>query len=188
MVAFHPELMSAETGGINQELMFGRPQIPPDHPLLEEARKRKGKKKGYLTYDEAMTLAMEGQRGKPSDPERPFANDLHAMIAEELGLTDYKRLNFFSAVGTPLDHLHGVDGFFAYNSPHGPIIVTLDVTLDLERKEGNQKADFVIGPFPNAKGPTRRDYLAQLHTLAHEIAEDIKRQEEEKAREEKRKD
>lgn len=184
MTAFHPELMSPERGGINEELMFGKPNIPANHEILKEA-----KENGYLPFTKAMKLVTEGQRGNPSDPERPFASDLHAMIAEELGLSDYSKLNFFSAIGTALDHFHGVDGFFTYNSPVGsPIIVTLDVSLDLEKKEENHKADFVIGPFPDAKGPTRSDYLARLHTLASEIAGEIKRQEEEKAREIKRKD
>lgn len=180
MAAFHPELMSPERGGIYEELIFGRPNIPPDHEILKEARGN-----GYLPFAKAMKLVKEGQKGNPSDPERPFANDLHAIIAEELGLSDYSKLNFFSAVGTALDHFHGVDGFFVYNSQYGPIVVTLDVTLDPEKKEENYKADFVIGPFPDAKGSTRPDYLAQLHTLAHEIAGDIKRQESERARQKK---
>lgn len=89
------------------------------------------KNAGYFSYRQALATVKEFQPSDPSDPERRFANDLHATIADKLGLEDYSALRFYTAAThTHLDVLHGIDGFFElqYSSEDSISMVTLDVT------------------------------------------------------------
>ena len=81
---------------------------------------------------------MAHQPWDPSDPEPRFASDLHASVALALGLDDWSTLKFFTAVGSALDHFHGVDCFFVFKGK----IVTIDVTVNSEKLIG--KADMVL--------------------------------------------
>lgn len=86
----------------------------------------------YVPYRTALEIVKEFQPSDPADPERRFANDLHATIADKLGLYDYRNLRFYTAVThTHFDIFHHVDGFFElqYTTDEGGIArVTLDVT------------------------------------------------------------
>jgi len=71
------------------------------------------KETGYQYYKEAINFVKEHQAWEnPSDPDPRFANDLHATIADKLGIEDYDLLKFYTAVGSALDHYHGIDAFF----------------------------------------------------------------------------
>jgi len=97
-----------------------------------------GKWDGYMTFKKAMEAVKLGQPGDPTDPEQRTANDLHALVCEELGLEDYSKLQFFTAVESPLDYYHGVDGWFEFSGK----VVTIDVTLN--PKKELPKADIII--------------------------------------------
>jgi len=92
----------------------------------------------YRPYREAMDEVRRFQPGDPSDPECRFANDFHAMVALELGLEDWSELKFYTAVGSPLDFYHGVDGFFEFCGK----VVTIDGTTNPEKLDA--KANYVV--------------------------------------------
>jgi hypothetical protein len=114
-------------------------------------RERLGELK-YRPYKTAVEIAKRVQRGSsdsesaisPSDPETPFANNLHATIAENLNLDNYEHLGYYSALGTELDRFHGVDAFFELRvvGRRDPLRVTVDLTFNPHKDE--YKADIIL--------------------------------------------
>jgi len=96
----------------------------------------------YKTYYSAMKEVVR-QAHKTgwdvTDPESRVANDLHANVAEELGIDDYDKLEFYPAVGSNFDIFHGVDCFFVYEGK----VVTIDLSI---RNKQTFKADLLITP------------------------------------------
>jgi len=97
---------------------------------------------GYMDWKQSLMYASTHQpKGwDPTDPSRDDANDLHAFVAMELGIEDWSQLGLFSAVGTPFDQFHGVDGFFVFQGT----VVTIDVTLNPHKDDW--KSDLIVHP------------------------------------------
>ena len=108
----------------------------------------------YTPFRESLRLVEKGQSGDPSDPESPTMNDLHALIAIALEIEDWSELRFYTALGSPLDQWHGIDGFFVFRGKR----VTIDLTINPE-KDGT-KADLVV----------HQSELDDLEGLAQKIA------------------
>lgn len=92
----------------------------------------------YVPFHQSLRLVKAHQPWEPTDPEPRFASDLHATVAEALKLENYNELEFYTAVGSPLDFYHGVDCFFCFKG----MIVTIDLTIDSSKQEA--KADLVV--------------------------------------------
>lgn len=107
---------------------------------------------GFVNFRDAVNLVKKSQPGDPQNPERGFARDLRIEIIDELGLTeemDMDRLEFYTAVGSPLDQWHGVDSFFELKQNFGePLRITLNATTvsKLEKVARGQtpKTDILI--------------------------------------------
>lgn len=108
----------------------------------------------FVPFVEALRLAQINQSWDPSDPNLRVANDLHAEVALALGLDDWRELRLFSAVNSPLDFFHGVDGWFEFRGR----VVTMDVTTNPHKLSA--KADFIIRP--EDLGPEARPSTARL--------------------------
>ena len=109
-----------------------------------------------------------------SDPDPRFANDLHAKIADLLGLGDYKILKFYTAVGSHLDKFHGIDAFFEYDCGDKTITITLDVTIN-PRKGEEYKADVVFYFPADGLDPKidKKEYLEKIGKVAQSVVEEI---------------
>jgi hypothetical protein len=98
----------------------------------------------YLPYQEAMHFCHNHQpeNWSPTEPSPRVASDLHALVAigleEIIGEFEWNELGIFSAIGTPLDVFHGVDGWFEF---HGRV-VTFDLTTNSQK--GTYKADVIL--------------------------------------------
>lgn len=123
---------------------------------------------GYTEYVPALEDVKKNQPWDPADPKPRFANDLHAEVATELlGLEgDWSEVRFYTAIGSALDHYHGVDGFFEF----GDARVTMDITQN-PAKESGYKADFIIGP-------EEVEYEKRRQEKAQEIAEALRERKE----------
>lgn len=127
----------------------------------------------YLSYDAALEQVKESYSKDPTDPQPLFANDLHAEVAEELGLEDYSELKLYSAVNSALDRYHGVDAFFEHRGAR----VTMDVTKNPAKTEG-YKADIILGE-EELDYPVRRTEKAKEIAMAIQAeAAELKRQQE----------
>ena len=113
---------------------------------LEKNFERINSDNEYLKYNEAIEEVKRMQNKEyVTDPEKSFANDLHAMICEELGIEDYTKLKYYTAIGfkqhTALDLYHGVDAFFELEQKNNKI---LRVTIDITANDKDGKADIVV--------------------------------------------
>ncbi|MBU1036558.1 hypothetical protein KKF32_00805 [Patescibacteria group bacterium] len=97
----------------------------------------------HIHFREARDLVRGVQdRAKlPYDPAHPggrrypFAHELHAKVAEGLELSNEELqkgcLKLFTAVGSVLDKMHGVDGFLEYRLESGKVVfVYFDITAN----------------------------------------------------------
>ena len=77
-------------------------------------------------FESIMEVKKNQGNWDPTDPNTRFANDLHALVADKMGLDDYSDLKFYKALGGGLDHHWGADGFFEVD---GKNRVFIDLTL-----------------------------------------------------------
>ena len=92
----------------------------------------------YISFEKSLRLVQMCQPWDPSDPSTRAGNDLHCQVALALGLEDWGELQFFSALGSPLDRFHGIDGFFQWRGT----VVSIDLTIDPQKVK--YKADIVV--------------------------------------------
>ncbi|XOU94130.1 MAG: hypothetical protein ACNFW9_04765 [Candidatus Kerfeldbacteria bacterium] len=127
----------------------------------------------YQKFDDALDYVKENQIGDPTDPHAWFAYDLHATIADELGLEDYSQLKYYTAVGSSLDQYHSIDCFFEFqvdpeNNPKDIVRVTIDLTTNPNKMD--YRADMVILVPHDGLDPKDDDYKKVLNDHALEIA------------------
>lgn len=142
--------------------------------------------KKYVNYGDALNLARGFQPGDPTNPSADFLRELRLAVLEKLDIEDEGQaelISAYTAVGTPLDILHGVDGFIIVSHEGYDIPITFDATLRREKLEerGAQKADILIGDVPEAN-ENESKYLAQIDKVAGEIVRKIYMKIEEHAR------
>lgn len=177
---------SGDTGRIFESRVFGSYEITPEFVEKEKAlpRDRRGR---YRDDEDIYRLVKEMYRGDPAEPESAIAKDLRIAVADALGLSgdEEENLSFYTAVGTPIDHRMGVDGFFEYKDPKTGhrARATVDVTLRKSKVSGEDaaKADVVIGELPDAVDPDEADdYLDAIDEYGRRIAERLRPKREEK--------
>lgn len=152
------------TGGMLEEEMLGKTE--------SKLEKYKLDLKEYITYNDAIEIVkrIQPKDSDPTDPDPYFARDLHATLAENLELEDYSDLEYYTAVKSRLDFLHGVDAFFEWKLPDGRILrVTLDITKNREKKE--HKADVVswVDEEDLDLDDHKEQYLAFVESEAHKL-------------------
>ena len=103
--------------------------------LGETSERREFNFENYQKYSEAMEAAKKLQPGDPKDPKTDFAYEVLVQLEDLLGAED--QIGFYTAVGTILDHMHGVDAWFELDDGR---IATIDVTTARGGK-GGAKAD-----------------------------------------------
>lgn len=83
-------------------------------------------------------------------PRNEFITDLQEKVCDELGTTDYSKVQFYNAAGTPLDILYSTDGFFVLDGslfPDGERrILPIDITISRskERKDFNPSGSLIL--------------------------------------------
>jgi len=88
--------------------------------------------KSYMTYEASMAFAECNQPAR----KQPAARNLQTAVSDLMGGT----VEFFTAVGTPLDRFHGVDAWLVFEGH----VVTIDVTLNSDKDVA--KAHIVFNP------------------------------------------
>ncbi|MBI4435222.1 hypothetical protein HY630_00980 [Candidatus Uhrbacteria bacterium] len=136
------------SGRLNERDVLGEFKPTPEGL---KAFRAEANERGYIARGRAIELVRKFTKEDPTNPRQPFAKELRLAIIDELGLEDDKdldRIRFYSAVGTPLDVFHGVDGWVEFVPEVGtPQMVTLDATMDPEKIE--HKADIIVQQFPD---------------------------------------
>lgn len=126
---------SGITGGIAEEELVGKSRYEEITHIAKSHFE-------YSTRGSALNLIRDMQPFDPTDPEPDFANAVHYYIFEKMGI-DAEQLRFYTAVGSPLDKFHGVDGWFETGDGNNMKMVTIDVTLNPNKSDG-YKADIIF--------------------------------------------
>jgi hypothetical protein len=146
--------------------LLGKPRFPREFNL---ALKQIQEPHGYASYNETMELIRRFYPEDPTNPGKEFLNELRLALMEKMGVMDGDEIRAFSAVGTPLDIFHGVDGWIevAYALPGKAgetryATVTLDASLRPEKLEEGHKADIVVGDMPEPSDPRFLDRVGEI--------------------------
>lgn len=143
-----------------------------EHEVFGEVREVLRHEKIYMPYRQAVEMIKRHQPwSDPTDPEPRFANDLHATVFNDLGLSA-EDVRFYTAVGSSLDHHHGVDAFFEIGGGKQVDIVTLDVTIN-ESKDEDAKADVTFHLPPEGLDPKldKQAYLETINGVSSRVVE-----------------
>jgi hypothetical protein len=121
----------------------------------------------YISYRQAETDVENGQPCDPTAPEKRFASDFHASVAEQICPNDYSRLQLFTAVGSALDYYHGIDGYFRYIGEKGKLSkVTFDLTKNPDKQRVKAEVLIVIpemsDPEFSMKNPEYMDWINEI--------------------------
>lgn len=109
---------------------------------------------GYLKWNQAKKFAMENQPwSDPTNPTCPIAKTFRRDVVKAMNLPKERQehVRFFTAVHTPFDTFHGVDGWMEFEGT----VVTIDVTMNPHKDWC--KADVLI----TAKDLGDGDYISQ---------------------------
>ena len=127
-----------------------------------------------------MQLARQFSPYDPTNPNKPFARDIRIAFqdllenAKALREEDRDLIRFFTAVGTPLDKFHGVDGWLEYLDPKDRkrYFATFDFTKNPNKKV--YKSDIMVSeqdlPDPTLES---KEYLEKIDEYAKEALKKI---------------
>ncbi len=139
------------TGKILEHDYFGQSVSPSADVLkfLHEFGRSTQDGKVYLPFNKSIELIKKFYAQDPHNPAKPVAKDLFQALLKKLKLENPQEFRFYSAIDTPLDTFHGIDGFFEC----GDIRLAIDLTANprKEDEEDNLSVDFVLHQMPDKK-------------------------------------
>lgn len=163
----------------SQKTLFGRVKLGARVPGGFEGFKE------YLQDNRNKKINWEGEfeKVKTLQPEEvtAFADELHTVVCEQLGIKDPEQLQFYTAIDSLIDFGLGVDGFMELHFDNGEVIrVTLDGTfnlykLDHGKSAGKAEADvaFAWPEEPQEVNPIQWNHL--VNEAATMINEEFRR-------------
>lgn len=163
------------SGRMLESDMFGDGRFM-QNPLFVAHYRALARRDGWVSFPDAVRLVRDHYPGNPTNPKKEIPNALRLAVCDALKLPEEarNRVKVYSAVGTPLDRIHGADAFIVYEPMDGPpSIVTIDVTQRTEKLEEGHKADIIVGEFADSK-EERAQFLTQVRRVAHEVVTRLK--------------
>ena len=138
------------TESLSYKNLFHRVARPSGHPKF----------RFYVSFDNSVELVRRAQSDKP----KLFLTQLRQEASSILKMLGYKEeIEVLTAVGTPLDVLHGTDVVVIWGSSQ----VTIDITL----KRGKEfKADILVDQRIPEDKKRRRDFI---NGLAKEVVKKL---------------
>ena len=131
----------------------------------------------YVPYRKAIEICKAAQPWEnPSAPESFFLKDLHEEITRKSKLEDKNKLKIYTAIGSHLDYLHGIDFFVEEVLPNGKVIrVTGDLTENPNKDE--YKADLIFlvpyGALDPALPADKKEYGYMIGDFAQKFIKEI---------------
>lgn len=155
---------SGVTGGIVEEELFGKSNF-------ERITHIDSTDFGYIPYRKVMSMLKDMQPFDPSEPEPDFAYTVHSIVYDSLGI-DASDLKFYTAVKSPFDFFHGVDGWFEINKDGKKTLVTVDVTLNFNKEDGHKANIVFLVPNGGLDRKVDKDqFMEYSKNLAGEVIE-----------------
>ena len=159
---------SGITGKIVERELFG------ESKYKERTGERSPEEFSFYRYNSCLDLLKKMQPFSPIDPKPDFAKTVHQLIYGRLGL-DARQLRFYTAIESPFDIKHGVDGWFEVSlRPNTYLRVTVDLTTNPDKALRKFPADI-----PNFLVPhdgldinvDREQFLEYSNSLAEQVAD-----------------
>jgi hypothetical protein len=139
------------TGKILEHDYFGESVLPSPEVriFLQKFGKPTQDGKIYLPFHKSIEFIKKFYTQNPHDPDKPIAKDLFQALLKKLNLANPQELSFYSAIDTPLDTFHKIDGFFECEN----IRLNIDLTANPRKEdaEDNPSVDFVLHQMPDKK-------------------------------------
>ena len=120
----------------------------------------------YLPFQKSIEFIKKFYAQDPHNPQKPVAQALFQTLFKKLNLKDAKELSFYSAIDTPLDTFHGIDGFFECEN----VQITIDLTANPKKEdsEDNVNVDIVLHELPDpSKEPS--DFKKELDDYTNDM-------------------
>jgi hypothetical protein len=115
-------------------------------------------------------LGASGGAGTNERGETSMSTDLRLAVEDALGLSDEDlALQFYTAVGTPIDTDFGTDAFFELTDKVTGAVGRVKVDATLNTGKENPKADVVINELPDAAQESDQ-YLEKIDDIGGGIA------------------
>jgi len=167
-----------ETGHMTEVRYFG--EINPvgekkeaAEKLLDDLQERYKFRDGIPGFEPSMDFVKKFQpketwtEGNSNRPQIKLAGDLYDAICRWLAVKPddpENGLRFYTAVGSPLDYIHGVDAFFQF----GETRVLIDVTKNVKNKQRADSEHDTIIMEPLSEHPTQ--YKKDIQSYAEQIS------------------
>lgn len=175
------ESKSEYTGGLFEDQFIGvvdtnNPEYQTELHKAETEEAEQGMDNRYIRFKKALELTKKFQSSDPTNPSKPFGRDLRIALQDILKLENEEEMDmvkFYTAVGTPLDKIHGVDAFIEIDGgKEGTFRTTFDLTTNPHKKA--YKSDMVISE-ENLSDPNleEKEYLRQIEVYAKLVADRI---------------
>jgi len=178
---FKFESKSEYTGNLYKDQFFAavdtnNPEYQTALHKAETEEAAEGMTNRYIRFKKALELTKKFQPADPTNPNKPFGRDLRITLQDLLKLETEEEMDmikFYTAVGTPLDKIHGVDAFLEVDGgKEGIFRTTFDLTTNPNKK--SYKSDLIISeedlPDPNLE---EKEYLRQMDIYAKLVADRI---------------
>ncbi|MBI4433460.1 hypothetical protein HY632_01685 [Candidatus Uhrbacteria bacterium] len=155
------------SGKMHEEDFAGR--VDTNNPAYRTALAQAQRPDHYVPFQAAVRLVKQFQPWDPTNPGKDLLRDLRLEIVDALKLegTQCDRIKSYTAIGTPLDVLHGIDAFLEWEDPTTRSIrrVTLDLSRRMKSPE-ELKADLLIHDLPAPEEDAYLDAIANYGTRA----------------------
>ncbi len=137
---------SGDSGKLYEARFLGQAEV--DSEFVEAMRALPTDPRGRIPREAAFRTLKEHYAGDPTNPKGVHAKELRGAMLDALGLDegDFDKLKLYSAVGTPIDVLFGVDAFLELEDPktRQTVRATSDDRRDSSQRqrEGGRESEF----------------------------------------------
>lgn len=143
------------TGGMVEEELFGKSNFESVEKISSQER--------YIPYNFGFRILKDLQPFDSVEPDPDFANTVHYYVYESLKLSA-EDVHFYTAVKSPLDYFHGVDGWFEI----GNIRITIDLCT-WEKEEYKAEIIFHVPKGGLDRKVDKTQFLDYSQDLAAEV-------------------
>lgn len=136
-----------------------------------------------VSYEEALADVKANQKDDLDNPRATFANELRIELLDQLGLVereDWKRLRYYTAVGSAFDTQYRCDAFFEFDRESNPeldpntIRITIGVTTNPDKaKRLHLKTDVEFLVPPDGFDGTENEFDDIIYQAAEAIVSKI---------------
>ncbi|KKT27812.1 MAG: hypothetical protein A3G02_02450 [Candidatus Yanofskybacteria bacterium RIFCSPLOWO2_12_FULL_44_13b] len=159
---------SGMTGKIVEQELFGK-------SLYERETKELFPDYSYADKLRCLDIIKKHQPSSPTNPQREFAHHVRSRVCILLGV-DQKIVRFYTAVDSPLDQFHQVDGWFEIKFRGVNILVTVDLTSRPEKDKTRSDIIFHVPIEGLSSAVDETEFLSYANDMSEQVVLEFQRQ------------